>query len=53
MGDLESEFKWYKGTVLNYDVKTKVHQIEYEEDEEPSYFDLNIDLLNGDIEVVD
>jgi len=30
-----------------------MHYIDYEEDEEPSQFDLNFDLLNGDLEVLD
>ena len=49
----ESEYRWYKGTVIDYNSMTKMHHIEYEEDEEPSYFDLNIDLLSGDLEVLD
>ena len=49
----ESRFKWYKGIVLDYDLNTMKHHIEYEENEVPSYFDPNIDLLNGDLEVLD
>ena len=49
----ESRFKWYKGIVLDNDLNTMKHHIEYEENEEPSYFDPNIDLLNGDLEVLD
>ena len=49
----ESEYKWFKGTIINYDSDSKMHHIEYEEDEEPSYFDINIDLLNGDLEILD
>ena len=48
----ESEYKWYKGIVLEYDSITKMHLIEYDDDEEPSQFDLNIDLLCGDLEVL-
>ena len=48
-----SKYKWYKGTVITYDPIAKMHHIDYEEDDEPSYFDLNIDLLNGDLEVLD
>ena len=29
-----------------------MHLIEYDDDEEPSLFDLNIDLLCGDLEVL-
>ena len=49
----KSEYKWYEGTVINCDPLNKTYHIEYEEDNEPSYFDLNIDLLNGDLEVLD
>lgn len=49
----ESEYKWFKGTIINYDSVSKMHHMEYEEDEEPSYFDINIDLLNGDLEILD
>ena len=49
----ESQYKWFKGTVIDYDPTTKMHHIEYEEDEDPSNFDLNTDVLNGDLEVLD
>ena len=49
----ESEYKWFKGTIIDYDLVSKMYHIEYEEDEEPSYFDINIDLLNGDWEILD
>ena len=39
--------------MITYNLVAKMHHIEYEEDDEPSYFDLNIDLLNGDLEVLD
>lgn len=48
----DSEYKWYRGTVLEYNSMIKMHLVEYDDDEEPSLFDLNIDLLNGDLEVL-
>ena len=49
----ESEYKWYRGIVLEYDCMAKMHLVEYDDDEEPSLFDLNIDLLSGDLEILD
>ena len=50
--DNTSEVKWYHGTVIDYDTTTKLHEIEYEGEEEHCYFDLKIDILNGDIKVI-
>ena len=49
----ESEYKWYRGIVLEYDCMAKMHLVEYDDDEEPSLFDLNIDLLSGNLEILD
>ena len=47
------EVKWYCGTIISYDVTTKLHEIEYDGEEEHCYFDLVIELLSGDIKVLD
>ncbi len=47
-----SEFKWYHGTILSYNSATKTHEIIYEGEEEHCYFDLSVDLLNGDLKVL-
>ena len=50
--DNTSEVKWYHGTVIGYNAATKLHEIEYEVEEEYCYFDFKIDILNGDIKVL-
>ena len=50
--DETGEIRWYHGTVIGYDLATKLHQIEYEDEEEHCYFDLTLDLLNGDLKVL-
>lgn len=49
----EVKIIWYHGTIIDYDATTKSYEIEYEGEEEHCYFDLTIDLLNGDIKVLD
>ena len=51
--DNTGEVEWYYGTIISYDATTKTHEIQYEGEEENSYFDLTIDLLNGDIRVLE
>ena len=50
--DDTGEIKWYSGTVLHYDMATKTHEIMYEGEEEYCYFDLTLDILNGDLKVL-
>lgn len=45
--------KWFTGTVVGYDSTTYSHEILYDEEEEPCFFDLAIDIANGDIFVTD
>ncbi len=49
----ERETKWFTGTVLGYDNTTKTHKIKYDGEDDQCQFDLNIDLLSGDIKVID
>ena len=51
--DNTSEVQWYHGTVIDYNDATKLHEIEYEGEEEHCSFNLRIDLLNGDIRVLE
>ena len=44
---------WYCGTVLDYCVSKKTHSIVYDGDDNQYHYDLAIDLLNGDLIVVD
>lgn len=39
----ESKEKWYVGTIISYDLDTRLFEIAYEEDEEHWYFDLTED----------
>ena len=45
--------KWFTGTVVGYDSTTYSHEIFYDEEEEPCFFDLAIDIANSDIFVTD
>ena len=47
-----SEFRWYHGTILSYDTATKTHEIIYEGEDEHCYFDLSVDLFNGDLKII-
>ena len=49
----DEETKWYQGTVLSYDKTSKMHEIIYDEEEEPCFFDIILDFMNGDLKVVD
>ena len=40
---------WYVGRVIGYRDSDKIHCIDYDGENEVSYFDLTIDFLNGDI----
>ena len=45
-------FEWYHGTIVDYDALEKKHEIRYDYEEESCKFDLILDLLNGDLEVL-
>lgn len=47
------ETKWFTGTVLAYDNTIKTHKIKYDGEDDQCQFDLNIDLLSGDIKIID
>ena len=38
--------------VVDYDTYTKAHEVLYDEEEESCFFDLILDLLNGDLKVL-
>ena len=45
--------KWYCGKIIAFDASTNSHEVQYEGEEEHCFFDLTVDLLNGDIKVLD
>ena len=47
-----NQTKWYNGIVLGYNTTSKTHEIKYN-GEEHCNFDLTLDLINGDFEVLD
>ena len=49
----DRETKWFTETVLGYDNTTKTHKIKYDGKDDHCQFDINIDLLSGDIKVTD
>ena len=51
--DDDGEMKWYSGYVTDYCESSKRHEIVYEDDDDTRYsFDLLIDLLNGDLDLL-
>ena len=47
-----NDIKWYNSMEVDYDKYTKGHEILYDEEEESCFFDLILDLLNGDLKVL-
>jgi len=43
--------KWYYGNVVGYNSSEKIHEIMYEGEEENCFFDLSIDIANGDLQI--
>ena len=43
---------WYQGTIVDYSTVEKKHKIQYDVEDEQCSFDLILDLLNGDLEVL-
>ena len=44
--------KWYTGTVLEYDCHVKTHEILYDGEQDHCFFDLTMDLINGDLNII-
>lgn len=44
-----NEMKWYTGSVVDYDYDTKTHKVLYDGEENYYYFDLTMDIINGDL----
>ena len=51
--DDEGSVKWYCGKIVAFDASTNSHEVQYEGEEEHCFFDLTVDLVNGDIKVLD
>ena len=47
-----NEVKWYTGTVLGYDCHVKTHEILYDGEQDHCFFDLTMDLINGDLKII-
>lgn len=43
--------KWYSGSVVDYDLGSKVHEVVYDGEQDHCFYDLKIDLLNGDLKI--
>ena len=39
----------YTGSVVDYDYDTKTHKVLYDGEENYYYFDLTMDIINGDL----
>jgi len=48
----DTETKWFKGTIVDYNRCTKKHTIKYDEEDDCCEFDLNIDLISGDLKIL-
>ena len=44
-----NSFKWYNGTIVKYE---KMHEVKYENEIDQYKFDLILDILSGDLEVL-
>ena len=44
--------EWYHGVVIDYDACEKKHDIQYDGEEESCKFDLILDLLTGDLQIL-
>ena len=40
------------GTIVNYNTSRKTHELVYDGEEEHCFFNLSIDIVNGDLEIV-
>ncbi len=49
---IDSETKWFTGKIIRYDASTKIHEVAYNQEEEHCYFNLSIDIANGDLEII-
>ena len=47
------EEQWYYGSVIGYDVATKLHEVIYDGKEEHCHFDLTQDLILGDLKIIE
>ena len=43
------ETKWYSGIIVHYNGTTKAYEISYDDEDEHCFFDITIDLVNGDL----
>ena len=46
------EETWFYGSVMAYDSTKKLHEINYDDEQEHSYFDLTQDLIMGDLIII-
>ena len=49
----DSQVKWHKGTIVNYDNEEQVFEIIYEGDDDHYFFDLSQDVMLGDLVLID
>ena len=47
------EIQWFFGEIIGYDPVTKTHEIMYEDEDDHCFFDITVDLLNGDLKLCD
>ena len=50
--DEERKEVWYTGEVIDYDSKEKVHVIKYDGEDQLCYFDLSVDIIEGDLVIL-
>ena len=46
------ETMWFTGSIVQYDASTNTHEIVYDGEDKHCYFDIAIDLVNGDLKVL-
>jgi len=47
------EDKWYSGSVVEYNPVGKLHGIKYDGEEDECHFDITVDIILGDLVVLD
>ena len=45
-------FQWYDGTIVKYDPLEKKHKVKYKNETDQYKFDVILDMLSGDLEVL-
>lgn len=51
--EVDKKEKWFTGYVVSYDAHTQLYELEYDEEEEKFFFNLEEDISQGDIIIIE